>query len=134
MMKTFRAWFKFFLTSQPKEAIMASPTERGNEMTKEITKNYTEAQEAELLAAAPITNETAAQFAEKFGKNIASIRAKATRMGVYQAKEKTSKSGGPIERKEAIVADIAALIGKNMEGLEKSPKQALIAIREALSA
>jgi hypothetical protein len=134
MMKTFRAWFKFFLTSTVEKPIMASPTERGNDMTKQTEKNYTEAQEAEMIALGTIDNVIATQLSEKFGKNVASIRAKAVRLGVYQAKERTSKSGGAIERKEAIVADIAALIGKNMEGLEKSPKQALIAIREALSA
>jgi hypothetical protein len=125
---------KFFLTDQPKPAIMAISTDGEKNMTKEITKNYTEAQEAELLAAAPIDNEKATAFAAKFGKNVASVRAKAVRLGVYQAKERTSKSGGPIESKEAIVADIARLVGRNLEGLEKGPKQALIAIREALSA
>jgi len=103
-------------------------------MTKEVTKNYTEAQEAEMIALGSIDNVVAMQLAEKFGKNVASIRAKAVRLGVYQAKERVSKSGAAIERKEAIVAEIASLVGKNMEGLEKAPKQALVAIRAALSA
>lgn len=103
-------------------------------MTKEVAKNYTEAQEAELLAAGVIDNDAAIEFATKFGKDVRSIRAKAVRMGIYKAKEKVSKTGLPIERKEAIVADIANLVGANMEGLEKAPKQALQILRDRLSA
>jgi hypothetical protein len=125
---------KFFLTVQTQPAIMAISTDGEKYMTKEVTKNYTEAQEAEMLALGSIDNVVAMQLAEKFGKNVASIRAKAVRLGVYQAKERVSKSGAAIERKEAIVAEIASLVGKNMEGLEKAPKQALVAIRAALSA
>lgn len=125
---------KFFLTGQPKPAIIAISTDGEKNMTKEVTKNYTEAQEAEMLALGTIDNTVAMQLAEKFGKNVASVRAKAVRLGIYQAKERVSKSGDPIERKEAIVADIASLVGRNMEGLEKAPKQALVAIRAALSA
>lgn len=103
-------------------------------MTKEAIKNYTEAQEAELLAAGVIDNELAIEFAAKFGKDVRSIRAKAVRMGLYKAKDKVSKSGAAIERKEAIVAEIAAIVGKNLEGLEKAPKQVLVALRAKLSA
>jgi hypothetical protein len=125
---------KFFLTDHPKPAIMAISTDGEKNMTKTLEKNYTEAQEAEMIALGSIDNVVAMQLAEKFGKNVASIRAKAVRLGVYQAKERVSKSGAAIERKEAIVAEIASLVGRNMEGLEKAPKQALVAIRAALSA
>ena len=103
-------------------------------MTKEVVKNYSEAQEAEMLAAGVIDNDAAIQFAAKFGKDVRSIRAKAVRMGIYKAKDKVSKSGAAIERKEEIVADIAAIIGKNLDGLEKAPKQVLVALRTRLSA
>lgn len=103
-------------------------------MTKEVAKNYTEAQEAELAAAGLIDNELAIEFAAKFGKDVRSIRAKAVRMGIYKAKEKVSKTGGKIESKEAIVADIASIVGKNLDGLEKASKQSLIAIRAKLAA
>jgi hypothetical protein len=133
-MSFLQALKKFFLTVQTQPAIMAISTDGEKYMTKEVTKNYTEAQEAEMIALGSIDNVVAMQLAEKFGKNVASIRAKAVRLGVYQAKERVSKSGAAIERKEAIVAEIASLVGKNMEGLEKAPKQALVAIRAALSA
>ncbi len=103
-------------------------------MTKEVTKNYTEAQEAELMAAGIIDNEAALEFAAKFNKDVKSVRAKAVRMGIYKAKEKVSKTGGKIESKEAIVADIAAIVGRNLDGLEKASKQSLIAIRAKLAA
>ena len=126
---------KFFLTSIFDFGKTNHQETEGNvDMTKEVTKNYTEAQEAELLAAGVIDNAAALEFAAKFGKDVRSIRAKAVRMGIYKAAEKVSKSGAPIERKEAIVADIAAIVGKNLDGLEKAPKQVLVALRAQLSA
>lgn len=102
--------------------------------TKTVEKNYTEAQEAEMMAAGIIDNDKALEFAAKFGKDVRSVRAKASRMGIYKAAEKKSKTGGKIESKEQIVAEIAAIVGKNMEGLEKAPKIALQALRAKLSA
>lgn len=108
-----------------------------NKMEK--TVNYTEAQverihEAAEEAGGKFGNSVAEQLAIEFGKDVRSVRAKASREGVYQAKAKTTKSGQPIERKEAIVADIAALVGQAVDGLEKAPKEALQRVRSALSA
>lgn len=103
-------------------------------MAKEIERNYSEAQENELLAAGIIDNDKAMEFAAKFGKDVRSVRAKAVRMGIYKAKEKVSKTGGKIESKEEIVAEIASLVNKNMDGLEKAPKLVLQILREKLSA
>lgn len=100
----------------------------------ETVKNYTESQEAELLAAGVIDNAKALEFAAKFGKDVRSIRAKAVRMGIYKAAEKVSKTGGKIESKEEIVADIAAIVGKNLDGLEKAPKLVLQILRSKLAA
>jgi hypothetical protein len=132
-MKIISALRKLFLTSSFDLSI--SNHQEGNvDMTKEVTKNYTEAQEAELMAAGMIDNEAAIEFAAKFNKDVKSVRAKAVRMGIYKAKEKVSKTGGKIESKEAIVADIAELVGRNLDGLEKASKQSLIAIRAKLAA
>jgi hypothetical protein len=103
-------------------------------MAKETTPNYTPEQEQAMLAVGTIDNAKALELAAKFGKDVKSVRAKAVRMGIYQAKAKVSKTGGPVESKEKIAADIATLVGKNMEGLEKAPKTALQAIRAALAA
>jgi len=97
-------------------------------------KNYSEAQEAEMLAAGIIDNAKALEFAAKYGKDVRSIRAKAVRMGIYKAAEKVSKTGGKIESKEEIALDIAKLVGKNMDGLEKAPKVVLQILRTKLSA
>lgn len=134
-MKIISALKKFFLTSNSDFGKTNHQETEGNvDMTKEVAKNYTEAQEAELMAAGVIDNAKALEFAAKFGKDVRSIRAKAVRMGIYKAAEKVSKSGAPIERKEAIVADIAAIVGKNLDGLEKAPKQVLVLLRARLSA
>lgn len=101
-------------------------------MTKTLEKNYSEAQEARMLEFTEITSETATELAAEFGKNQKSVIAKAVRLGIYKAKE--TKSGAPIERKEQIVADIAKLVQANVEGLEKAPKQVLVALRAKLSA
>lgn len=106
----------------------------------ETAKNYSEAQEARLVEAASaspigkIDGELAKALAVELDKDVRSIRAKATRMGIYKAAEKVSKTGGKIESKEEIAADIAALVGKNMDGLEKAPKLVLQILRTKLSA
>jgi hypothetical protein len=133
-MMQFLATLKSFLTGSSKQTIITKPIEGEYEMTKETAKNYTDAQEARLAEFSVITSETAEMLAQEFGKDVKSVRAKAVRMGIYQGKTRVSKTGGPIERKEAIVAEIAALVGHNMDGLEKAPKQALVALRSALSA
>lgn len=134
-MKIFSAIKKLFLTSSSDFGKTNHQDTEGNcEMTKEVVKNYTEAQEAELAAAGLIDNDLALEFAAKFGKDVRSIRAKAVRMGIYKAKEKVSKTGGKVESKEQIVADIAAIVGKNLDGLEKAPKLVLQTLRSKLSA
>jgi hypothetical protein len=129
------AFIKKFLTDSSKSSI--SNHQEGK--SKMEQKNYTEAQEARMQEVADelggmIGNEDALELAAEFGKDVRSVRAKAVRMGIYKAKEKTSKTGGKIESKEQIVNDIATLVGANLDGLEKASKQALIAIRAKLAA
>ena len=104
-------------------------------MTKKVTeKNYSEAQEKILLASGIIDNAKAIELAAQFKKDVRSVRAKAVRMGIYVGKPKVSKSGGKIESKDDIVADIAKIVGKNLDGLEKAPKLALQIIRSKVAA
>ena len=103
-------------------------------MTKVVEKNYSEAQEAILAAAGIIDNAKAIELASQLDKDVRSIRAKAVRMGIYKAAEKVSKTGGKVESKESIVADIAKIVGKNLDGLEKAPKVALQIIRSKIAA
>jgi len=126
---------KKFLTYISKIGIITHQATEGNvDMTKEVTKNYTDEQEAYLATFDVIDNDAAIEIAAHLNKDVRSVRAKAVRMGIYKAKDKVSKSGAAIERKETIVADIAAIVGKNLDGLEKAPKQVLVALRARLSA
>lgn len=127
----FLASIKKFLTASPKVAI-TNHNEGKNEMEK--TQNYSEAQVTRMHEFEFIDAAIAQELADEFGKNVKSVVAKAVREGLYKAKEKTSKSGGKIETKEEIVAEISTLVGANLDGLEKASKQALIAIRAKLSA
>jgi glucose-6-phosphate-specific signal transduction histidine kinase len=132
-MRIFQALKKLFLTSRSDIGI-SNHQDGESKMTKEVAKNYTEAQEARLAEFDVIDNDLAIELAAELGKDVRSIRAKAVRMGLYKAKDKVSKAGGKIESKEAIVADIAALVGKNLDGLEKAPKLVLQTLRTRLSA
>jgi len=77
-------------------------------------------------------------LAEEFGKNVASVRAKLTREGIYVKKEKTTKTGAKVETKEAIVSDIARILGvdadASLSGLEKATKNCLILLRGTMAA
>ena len=127
----FQALKKLFLTRSSDFVTMTHQNEGKSEMEN---KNYTETQEARMAEFDVIDAATAQELADEFGKNVKSVIAKAVRMGLYKAKERTSKTGAPIERKEQIVADIAALVGASMEGLEKAPKLVLQELRAKLSA
>jgi len=124
---------KLFLTGSSNYTNMITSNEGKIDMTKEV-KNYSEAQEARMGEFMFIDNDIAMELANEFQKDVRSVRAKAVRMGLYKAKDKVSKTGGKIESKEAIVADIAAIVGQNLAGLEKASKQSLVAIRAKLAA
>ena len=108
--------------------------------TKKV--NYTAAQTAELVGDydACETQESreacVAEYAEKFGKPLQSIRAKLVSEGVYIAKEYKTKKGDKPESKAAIVADIAREMGvseETVESLEKANKAALTLVRGTLA-
>lgn len=108
-------------------------------MAKEVERKYSEAQEARIRDAAAsnggkINNDVAEMLADEFGKDVRSVRAKATNMGLYQAKAKTSKSGGKLETKEEIRDEIAEILDRNMDSLEKAGKVQLQIIRDFLKA
>lgn len=107
--------------------------------TKTPERKYSEAEEAAIVAFAEangglVTYENADTLAEQLDKDVRSIRAKASRMGIYRGKAKESVNGGKVESKADIAEEIAAIVGKNMEGLEKAPKAQLGFIRDYLKA
>lgn len=98
-------------------------------MPKDKAPNYTEAQEARIRELAPLNSTIAAELALEFGKTARSVIAKAVRMNVgYTAKQPTTKTGEPVTKKETLVSEIAAIVGANLDGLEKAPKPALHAL------
>jgi hypothetical protein len=106
-------------------------------MPKQTQKNYTDEQEAVLAKYTMIDNAIALELASQFNKDVKSIRAKAVRLGIYKRQEKVTKSGTKIEQKSAIVSEIATIAGiaiEALDGLDKAPKTALQAIRQAIAA
>ena len=104
---------------------------------KKSTSKYTPAMEAAIREAAPLNQAKATDLAASFGADFSarSVIAKAVRMEVpYERKVAVTKAGAPIERKEAIVAEIASMVGANLDGLEKAPKGALQALRDFVAA
>ena len=106
-------------------------------------KNYTAAQTVELVSAyeAAETPESRdaviAEFAEKFGKTVPSIRAKLVTEGVYVKKEYKTKKGEKPESKESVVTDIARVLGvhsETVESLAKANKATLVLVRGTLIA
>lgn len=120
-------------------------------MAVEKVPNYSLAQESIIRAVAAQNGgvltfsdcETIAARPDMFSKDgtprkARSIVAKISRMSdvAYKAKERVTKSGAPIERKDTLVAEIAKAAGvavSTLEGMEKSPKDALVTLRNALA-
>ena len=99
-------------------------------MTKNV--NYTDAQVAELVEAynMSVTDElratTVEHYADRFGKSVASIRAKLVAEGVYIKPETSKKRGGTT--KDAIASAIASVIRMSegeADSLTKANRSAL---------
>ena len=104
-------------------------------MTKMI--NYTPTQENEIRELSPITYDCAVVLAEKFGKKLRSVIAKACSMDkvVYVAREKVAKNGSVIVRKAEMVESIAKSLAtdENLSGLEKATKASLDALMRSIA-
>ena len=104
----------------------------------EKTVNYTETQTARMLGeyTATPTRETVEALAVEFGKSVRSIVAKLSREGVYQKAERTTKTGEPIQKKDATADAIGAVLmltEAETESLTKANKTALVKIFAALA-
>ena len=100
-----------------------------------INKNYTSKMEAEIRENSPITYDVAVILAEKFGKKLRSVIAKACSMHdvEYVAKERKTKSGEPIIAKRDLVSQISDSLNADLVGLEKATKSSLENLLEAIS-
>lgn len=72
-------------------------------------------------------------IAQKAGRTVASVRAKLSSLGIYQKKEKASegKKGGLT--KSGIVADIAAIVTGDREGMESLQSATLADLKTLLA-
>ena len=80
--------------------------------------------------------DTVRKLAEIHGKTVKSIIGKLSREGVYQKASYTTKTGAKPITKAEIVAQITDQLDLDVEavaGLEKAPKAALVAVRDAVS-
>ena len=96
-------------------------------MAKEKVLNYTPEQEAKMRAdyLAGVTVET---IAEAMGKTTRSVIAKLARLGVYKAKEYTTKTGEKPVKKDETADAIGKVLGLSdgeIESLAKANKTAL---------
>lgn len=99
--------------------------------------NYTEQQVKDMVEqyTEQPTRETVENLAEVMNKSIKSIIGKLSREGVYKKTEYTTKTGEkPITKLELVeeLADLLEIETTVLAGLEKAPKSALKALREAI--
>ena len=101
------------------------------------TSKYTAAME-QAIRNEPVLNQAVAnRLATEFGVEFTGrmVIAKINSMKLpYERKAATTKAGTPVERKDALVAEIAKFVEGNLDGLDKAPKAALQAVRDALAA
>ena len=85
----------------------------------------------------PITYDCAVVLAEKFGKKLRSVIAKACSLDgvVYVARERVAKNGSAIVRKAEMVESIAKSLAtdEDLSGLEKATKSSLDALMRSIS-
>jgi len=100
------------------------------------TMNYTKAQEDEMRESSPISYDVAVVLAEKFGKKLRSVIAKACSLDgvVYVARERVTKNGSAVVRKAEMVESIAKSLAtdEDLSGLEKATKSSLDALMRSI--
>lgn len=108
---------------------MSKETVYTEEVTTALAEKYQAAQDDEARA------EVVKQAAQDLQVKEASVRAKLVNLGIYKAKERTTKTGEKIETKAEIVAQIAKSLGVQedvVDSLEKATKPVLKLLRAAL--
>ena len=120
---------------------------QGNEALRELkimttTANkavsaYSPARVATLQARAPITAAIVNELSAEWDIKAASVRAKAVSLGIYAKEVKSGVHGVVPAKKEAIVQEIATLVGvsfSQVESLVTASKGALLLIKSKLAA
>lgn len=83
---------------------------------------YTKEEEEKLLE---YPSKSVEELAEELQKSNRSIIAKLSKLGIYQTKPKTTKTGDPIISKAELVADIEAATELELPTLAKAGKEDL---------
>tara|TARA_E500000081_G_scaffold152798_1_gene185765 strand:- start:848 stop:1249 length:402 start_codon:yes stop_codon:yes gene_type:complete len=118
-------------------------TTGGNDMANTATQasvrvpNYTDAMVDRMVGEYTATPsvDTVTTLAKEFGKTKRSVIAKLVREGVYQAQERTTKSGAPIVRKADLVEQIESyFVGASLPSLVKASKADLQRMVECINA
>ncbi len=97
--------------------------------------NYTPEQTAQVVADY-LAGVSVESIAEALGKSTRSIVAKLSREGVYKKKEYVTKTGEPVQKKDATADAIGAILRlseADTDSLAKANKRALKAIFDALA-
>jgi len=103
--------------------------------TESKAPNYSEAQASDLkekYLAAP-TKATVDALALEHKKSSRSIVAKLSNMGIYKTPPRLNKAGGPIVKKETLVAEICEKLGVVAPSLVKANKQDLERLAEVIA-
>jgi hypothetical protein len=94
--------------------------------------SYTDSETAAVVAAAPLTYDSAVALADKLGKSHRSVIAKAKSLGLeYTAKPKAAPKGKGVTKAD-LVAAISAKVGTDLSGLEGAKASALEALLGSL--
>lgn len=105
-------------------------------MTTKSKTAYTPEQTEQLISLYDNGNgKSVEELAEHFGKNLASIRAKLSRLGIYVKVEKTPEEKAATARKDSLATEISSLVEMDenaADSLTKVNKSALLAILNAL--
>lgn len=105
-------------------------------MAKQTASKYTPAMvsaiQAEPVLNQAVANRLAGEFGPEFTGRMVIAKINSLKLP-YERKAAVTKAGTPVERKDALVTEIARFVEGNLDGLDKAPKPALQAIRDALA-
>lgn len=91
----------------------------------------------QLEAIQPVTWESVQKLAEETGYKAKSLVQICVRNDItYNKKQRVSKTGGVVMKKDMLVMEIASLLGitsDDLDGLTKASKTSLVALRKAVS-
>lgn len=94
------------------------------DMTAKASANYTQEMVDTISSdySANPTRATVDALAEKFDKTPRSIIAKLSALGIYVKAERVTKRGEPVVRKDELVAQVQASLGRELPSLNKMTK------------